>query len=98
MAVKVTYENLYNRNRRGQAPDWQSHIRTEKGGDPDIRTTWAKDMEQAWKHITSCSRDGREAYKIVKVEEKTKQEYADYSLMQEHMYQEISRHHRMGIE
>ena len=96
MAVKVTYENLYKYRETGD--QFVSHIRTLKGGDPDIRTTWAKDMEQAWKHITSCSRDGREAYKIVKVEEKTEQEYADYSLMQEHMYQEISRHHRMGIE
>ena len=55
-------------------------------------------MEQAWNHITSCSSDGRDKYRIVKVEEKTEQEYADHCLMQEHMYQEISHHHRMGIE
>ena len=97
MAVKVTYEIFYNRGTR-KAPDWGSHIRTLTGGDPDIRDTWAEDMEEAWNHITSCSSDGRDKYRIVKVEEKTEQEYADYMRHQEYMYQEISHHHRLGIE
>ena len=97
MAVKVTYEIFYNRGTR-KAPDWGSHIRTLTGGDPDIRDTWAEDMEEAWKHITSCSSDGRDKYRIVKVEEKTEQEYADRCLMEERKYQEIAHHHRLGIE
>ena len=96
MAVKVTYEILYKYRETGDK--FVSHIRTLKGGDPDIRTTWAKDMEQAWKHITSCSCDGRDAYRIVKVEEKTEQEHADRCLMEERKYQEIAHHHRLGIE